>query len=256
MKSNIRISFFVCCLLLTGSLFFSSCKKATILTCQLGKYFISDGTSTPKPNTFYYYDNGKLKKIAYANSDKDTFYYAADTITILRFDDRDSLAGIFTGITDASGNVLTASKSFYDYFGNITGTDYYTNQYNATQNLTQQNISNSLGTTIVNLVYNGNNTATGTKFIGAIQSEKYVFFHNSTENKTQIADFGGVLIPYFGKPSANLLDSMFVITSSDTIRIKYVHELNENGYTVKTNKTYLSGIADTKYETYSYFNCK
>lgn len=252
MRNNICFGF----MLLTVLAILPSCKKK-IETCKLGKAYTSDGSSTPTPNTFSYYENGKLKSIQFSNNERDSLIYTADTLTVLHFDYRDSLSSQFTGITDGNGLVTTGNKISYDFSGNVSNTEYYLNEYNSTGKLTKQTISNSLGTTILALTFTGGNSSTGNLYNGATLEKKYFFFHSTALNKTGLDDMNIVFSPYFGKPSDNLLDSTHIVlvATSDTIKIKYEHTIDANDYVSKTVQTYLTPGFQTKYHTYQYFDC-
>lgn len=232
----------------------ASCKKK-VESCKLGKSYISDGSSTPNPNIFSYYSDGRLQKIEYSNNTKDTLIYNADTLVVRTLDNTDSTTAVFTGVLNSAGNVTTGTKVYLDYSGNITSTESYLLEYNAEGNLTQKSVTDATGLTILSITYNGNNSATGTLFIAGVLDRKYTFYHSGVSNKTDIDDMNGVFTPYFGTPSANLLDSTFIITSTDTTKIQYSHTLDANEYVQKTIQTYLNHGADTKYLTYQYFDC-
>ena len=233
-----------------------SCKKK-IENCKLGKSFISDGSSTPNANTFSYYDNGKLKSIKYSNNERDTLIYAADTLTILHFDYRDSLISVFLGLTNGNGLVTTGSKTNFDFSGNLTSTEYFVHEYNTEGQLSKQSISNALGTTILSLSYTGGSSSSANFYNGATLEKKYFFFHSKAANKTGLDDMNSVFTPYFGTPSFNLLDSTHIIlvSSNDTVKIKYEHTFDSNDYVNKTVVTYLTPGFQTKYHTYQYFDC-
>ena len=253
MKNNIQ-------LMLIGFMLLSvlpSCKK-TIQTCKLGKYYLSDGSSTPAPNTFSYYEDGRVKSIAYTDGSKDNVTYSADTIKVLTFDNRDSLIANFSGVVNASGYVTAGTKTTYDYIGNATGTQNLAFEYNADGNMTKQTTNNALGTSILSLSYTGGNSTTAVLYNGVTLNKKYFFYHNTIANKTKVDDLNGVLAPWYGKPSNNLLDSTHIIiaATSDTVRIQYAHTLNENDYLSNTTQTWLTPGVQTKFHTYQYFDCK
>ncbi len=234
-----------------------SCKK-NILNCKLGKYYLSDGTSTPAPNVFSYYEDGRLKLIVHTDGAKDTLSYNADTLTILSYDNTGVPVENFTGLLNSSGSVVSVIRNTLDFSGNITATDYIVFEYNANGNLTKQTTNNTSGATILSLGYDGGNTATGSLYISGILNKRYVFYHNNALNKTGIADLSGEVTPYFGKSSANLLDSIRIIQPaiSDTVRIQYAHTLDNNDYVSSTIQTWLTGGEQTKYHTYQYFDCE
>ena len=234
-----------------------SCKKE-MKTCQLGKYYLSDGNSTPAPTTFSYYNDGRLKTLGYSDVSKDLFTYVADTIYIRTTDYRDSLSAQLTGLLNSNNAIISSVKNSFDYFGNTTATEYAANEYNADGNLTKQTINNAAGTTILVLNYTAGSATTGTFFESTSITKRYIFYRNLIANKTGIADLSNVLSPLTGKSSATLLDSMHVIRPilNDTIRVTYAHSLDENNYVSKTVETYLSPGFQTKYHTYQYFNCR
>lgn len=233
----------------------TACKEK-IKNCKMGKAYITDGSNTPNANTFYYDGDGRLSKITYSNQSKDSLVYSADTLWVITRDYRDSVTAIFNGILNADGNMVSGVLTSYNFAGTVIGTDNYNMTYNANGTLDGQNISNGSGTTIYSYTYDNGNRATGKKFIGATEAENYVFFHSNVENKSGIDDWNKVFTPYFGEPSNNLLDSAWTIASGDTIRVKYEHSLDANGYVTKTTQTYLSPGFQTKYCTYQYFDCK
>jgi hypothetical protein len=229
---------FILCLTFVAIL--PSCKKK-VETCKLGKYYVSDGNTSPKPNVFSYYDDGRIQTITYADASMDTLSYSADTLWVTTYDYNDSLVGTFVGITNGAGDVVSGVKTIYDHItGSVVLTDNYSNEYNAEGNLTKQTISNGGGTTLLTLTYLNGNTVTGTLYNGAVVDKKYDFFHGSAANKTGIDDLDGLFTPYFGKPSANLLDSTHVISLGDTIRVQYAHTLDDNDYVSKTIVTSLN----------------
>ncbi|MES2620725.1 MAG: hypothetical protein V4615_07730 [Bacteroidota bacterium] len=233
----------------------SSCKKK-IESCKLGKSYSSDGNTTPRPNTFYYYSDGRLQKIEYGNKTKDTLAYRADTIEVLSFDAGGLLSTTFTGTINGSGHVIAGTKAFYDLSGNILSTEDYAMSYNAEGNLTQQVVTHPLTSDILQFYYTAGNADSGVLFVASVPEKRYVFFRGSAENKTGIDDLKGVFVPYFGKSSKNLLDSTYVISAtSDTTRIQYAHTLDENDYVSRTIQTYLNSGVETKYLTYQYFDC-
>ena len=247
-------------LLLTGLVLMAilpSCKKNE-QTCQLGKYYLSDGSSTPAPYVFSYNANGKVTRITYADGGKDTLTYDADTLTITTYDRDNLLATLFTGLINSNGSVTSGVKNTYDYFGNLTATDYLAYQYDGNNRLTKQTTNNTSGATILSLVYDGGNTKTGGLYTGGVINKRYYFYHNAAQNKTHVDDLNGVLTPWLGISSANLLDSIHIITPStaDTVRIQYAHTLDANGYLSKSIQTWLTGGVQTKYHTYQYFNCQ
>ncbi len=250
---NRYLVFLVTALLVTG---FSSCKKNP-QTCRLGKYYLSDGSSTPNPNTFTYYESGQLKSITYTNGSKDTLAYDASTITILSYDKSGLLLTGFTGLLNGNGAVTSGTKNTYDFNGNITATDNLSYEYNADGRMTKQTTVNGSGTTFLSLVYDGGNTTTGGYYSGGFLNKKYFFYHNKAENKTMIGDLSLAYTPWLGKPSANLLDSLRIITptTDDTVRIQYNHRLDENDYVSNTVQTWLTPGVQTKYHTYQYFDC-
>ncbi len=246
-------------LLLIGILVISllpSCRK-DVKTCKLGKYYLSDGSSTPSPNIFLYNENGKVKRIGYTDGSKDTVIYNADTITIISYNRYDSLATTFTGLLNASGSVTSGAKNSYDIYGNLTGTDYLAYEYNAEGRMTKQTTNNTSGATILSLTYDGGNTKTGGLYTGGLLNKRYYLYHNTAENKTNVNDLNGVFTPWLGNSSANLLDSMHIITpsTSDTVRIQYAHTLDDNSYLSKTIQTWLTPGVQTKFHTYQYFDC-
>lgn len=234
----------------------ASCKKKEQF-CKLGKHYSTDGSNTPSPNTFFYYGDDRLQKITYSNGYKDSIVYSADTITIYNMDDRDSVNAIFRGTLNGSGYLESGAKTFYDYIGNVTGTDNYTLQHNADGNITQLSISNTSGTTANIYEYSAGNRSAGKLFNGATQQKKFVYYHSTALNKSGIDDDLGVYSPYLGNPSKNLLDSMHVIEGTDTARVRYTYQLDDNGYVIKSVRTYLAPAGvDTRFFTYSYFDCK
>ena len=235
---------------------FSSCKK-NIQTCKLGKYFLSDGSSTPNPATFTYYESGQLKTIEYSNGSKDTLAYDANNITIFSYDKGGILIASFNGLLNGNGAVTSGTKNTYSFNGNITGTDNLSYEYNAEGRMTKQTTVNGSGTTFLSLVYNGGNTATGGYYAGGFLTKKYFFYHNKSENKTKIDDLSLAYTPWLGNPSANLLDSLRIITpaTDDTIRIQYNHRLDDNAYVSGTVQTWLKPNTQTRYHTYQYFDC-
>lgn len=252
MKNNILL--IVITLLVTVAV--SSCKK-NVQTCKLGKYYLSDGSSTPAPNVFSYYQDGRLKRIVHSDGAKDTLAYNADTLTVLSYDNTGLLIENFTGLLNASGSVTAGTKTSYDISGTVTGTDYLLFEYNASGNLTKETTNNTSGATILALAYDGANTATGTLHVSGFLTKKYFFYHSTAANKTGIDDLTGEYIPYLGKPSGNLLDSIHIIqpATSDTTRIQYSHTLDNNEYLSKTIQTWLTPGVQTKYHTYQYFDC-
>ena len=233
----------------------ASCKKK-VETCKLGKAYISDGNTTPNANTFSYYSDGKLQKVVYADKTKDSVAYSADTIYIRTYDVNDSVISLFAGVLNSNGDVVSGVKDNLNYSGSITSTDIYSLEYNAEGKLTKKTITNSLQSTLLNLNYDGGNTATGNLFIGGVLDRSYTFYHNTIENKTGVDDMNAVFTPYFGRPSQNLLDSMRIVTAADdTIRVQYSHTLDANEYVSKTTQTFLTTNADTRYSTYQYFGC-
>lgn len=251
MKNSIPLLIITCLML-----FSTSCKKKEQF-CKLGKYYSTDGSNTPSPNTFSYYEDDRLKKITYTNGYKDSVAYSVDTITVYSFDDRDSLNGIFKGLLNSNGYVESGAKVSYDYIGNITGTDNYSIQHNADGNITQLSVSNTSGTNATTYEYISGNRASGKLFTGATLQKKYVYFASNVLNKGGIIDDElGVFTPYFGKPSKNLLDSAYVIEGTDTARIRYTYQLDANDYVIKSVKTYLAPAGvDSRFFTYSYFDC-
>jgi hypothetical protein len=250
MKNSLPL-LFICAILL----FTSSCKKKEQF-CKLGKYYSTDGSNTPAPNTFFYYDDDRLQKIIYSNHYKDSVTYSADTIIIHSFDDRDSLVSVLRGILNGSGYLETGVKTGYDYTGNVTTIDNYSLQHNADGNVTQKSVSNSSGTTTNTYEYAGGNRSIGKLYVGSVLQKKFVYFHSTVLNKSGIDDDLGVYNPYFGKPSRNLLDSMYIIEATDTARVRFTHQLDVNGYVLKTVRTYLAPVGvDTRFFTYSYFDC-
>ncbi len=242
-------------ILLTGLLV--SCKK-NIKSCKLGKYYLSDGNSTPSPNVFSYYEDGKLKRVVRTDGSKDTLVYNADTLTLLTYDNNGVLTGDFTGILNANGALIAGTKNTYDFSGSLTGTDYIAFEYNANGNMTKQTTNNTSGATILSLTYDGGNTVTGGLYSGGVLNKRYFFYHNTAENKTGVDDLTGAFTPYFGKPSDNLLDSIHIIqpATSDTVRIQYAHTLDNNDYLSNTIQTWLTPGVQTKYHTFQYFDCE
>lgn len=250
-----KLLFFAICIAFIATT--TSCKK-NIETCKLGKYYESDGNSTPTANVFTYYDNGKLKSISYTNKSKDTLVYSVDTLTIFTFDNNGVLTSSVKGILNGSGYFSSAIKTSFDILGAITNTENYSFEYNAEGNMTKQTTNNSSGTRILSLTYSGGNSVSGVLYKGVILDKKYIFYHNAVENKTGVDDLTGVFNPYFGTASSLLLDSIRIISpaTSDTVRIQYAHTLDNNGYISKTIQTWLSGGVPTKYHTYQYFDCR
>lgn len=232
----------------------ASCKKKAE-TCKLGKCYISDGNTTLTANTFYYYPDGRLKKITYTNKTKDSLIYNSAGIIINTFDDNNLLVSVFSGAMNAAGYVTSGTRVYYNGLGAVTSTDSFALTYNADGNLTQQVISNSFGASILNLNYLAGNSATGTFANGIDSAKKYTFYHSTAGNKTGIDEWNGVFTPYFGKPSKNLLDSVHITSATDSIRIQYAHYLDANDYVGKTIQTYLTHGVATKYFTYEYFDC-
>lgn len=249
MKSKLAILFAI-----SGLLFAAACKKK-VETCKPGRAYVTDGTTTPNP-TIYAFNGERLSRVNYPNGDFDSLVYNNDTMWVFTFDNRDSLTTLLHAITDGNGNVTTATQTTYNYFGQPTGIDNINCTYNAEGNLTQQTISNSTGTTIYTYNFNNGNRISGSKFVGAVKTETYSFFAGTVDNKGGINDLTNLYTPYLGKPSYKLLDSAWTITNTDTIRIRYEHTLDANDYVSKTVKTYLSPGFQTKYYTYSYFDCK
>ncbi|MCW5908918.1 MAG: DUF4595 domain-containing protein [Chitinophagales bacterium] len=242
-------------LAICGVLFTSSCKKKEQF-CKLGKFYATDGANYSTPNTFTYDAANRLIKIAYVDKTKDTLVYSADTLFVKKYDYRDTLLSLLSGLLNSNGSITSATLITFDASGNVTGTETYSLQYNADGTLSQFSLSNSSGNETRIYTYADGNRATGKLFVGGIEQEKYVFFHSTALNKTGIDDNNGVFTPYFGKPSKNLLDSLHIIAGGDTTRIRYTHQLDGNGYTIKTVRTYLPPSVDTKFFTYSYFDCR
>lgn len=251
MKNSLPL-FFISCLFL----FSSSCKKKEQF-CKLGKSYSTDGSNTPAPNTFFYYGDDRLQKITYTSGYKDSIAYSADTITIYSFDDIDSLSAMFKGTLNGGGYLENGAKISYDYLGNIVGTDNYSIQHNADGNITQLSVSNTSGTTATTYDYLNGNRSSGKEFVGATLQKKFVYFASTALNKGEVIDDElGVFTPYFGKPSKNLLDSLYVIEGTDTARIRYTYQLDANDYVIKSVRTYLAPAGvDTRFFTYSYFDC-
>lgn len=242
-------------LTILGVLAIAACKKKEQY-CKLGKFYATDGANYSIPNTFYYDANNKLVKITYADKTKDTLVYSADTLRIKKYDYRDTLISLFNGLLNGNGYITTATLVTFDVSGNITSTENYSLQYNADGNLLQFSLSNANGTQTRVYTYTNGNRTTGKLFVGGTEQEKYVFYHSTALNKTGIDDNNGVCTPYFGKPSKNLLDSLHIIAGADTTRIRYTHQLDGNGYVIKTVRSYLTPGVDTKFFTYSYFDCR
>jgi hypothetical protein len=247
MKNSLLL--FICALAVL-----SSCKKG-VQTCKLGKYYATDGSNSVVANTFFYDGSNRLIKIAYQNGTKDTLVYSADSIYVRSYDDRDSLTALLLGALNSNGYVTNAVKHTYDFLGNVTASDNYTLQYNADGTLSQQTIANTGGTETTIYEYTDGNRSSGKLFVGATETEKYIFSHSNAENKTGIDDNNGVYAPYFGKPSKNLLDSLQVFAGTDTTVAIYTHTLDRNDYVTKTIRTYLRPAIESRYYTYTYFDC-
>ena len=233
----------------------SSCKKK-IETCKLGKSYLSDGNTTPNPSIFYYYSDGKLKKIVYPDAKKDTLAYSGDSIFITAFDKTGSTASIFSGVLNGSSYLTNGTKTTFDISGNTVSSEDYTMLYNAEGNLIQQAVSYSTSTDILQYYFSGGNADSAVAYIGNIRDKKYIFYRNSAENKSRIDDLRGVFTPYFGKASKNLLDSVRIYSSpADTALTIYAHTLDNNDYVTKTIETFLYPDVNTKYYTYQYFDC-
>jgi antitoxin component YwqK of YwqJK toxin-antitoxin module len=234
-----------------------SCKKGE-KTCQIGKHYFSDGNTTPNPDVFSYYEDGRLKKIGYANGTKDTVRYNGDTIVVLSFDRYDSLTTVFTGLLNANGAVSTATRNSYDNSGNVILSEGLSFEYNAEGRLTKQITTQNGANAVLALNYDAGNSTTGSLHLGSLIIKKYTFWHSTTENKTGVDDLNGVFMPWAGKPSANLLDSVRIIVpaSADTIRVLYHHTLDANGYVSKSSESTFAPTVNTKYRTYQYFNCQ
>lgn len=232
----------------------SSCKKGE-QTCKLGKYYITDGSNTKPANTFFYDGSDRLIKIEYQNGNKDTLVYSADSLYVQSYDERDSLTALMLAKLNTEGYVTNAVKHSFDFFGAIVSSDNYTLQYNADGTLAQQSISNTNGTQTTIYEYTDGNRTSGKLFVGATETEKYIFGHSNVVNKTGIDDNNGVYSPYFGKPSQNLIDSLQVIAGTDTTVAIYTHTLDNNDYVIKTVRTYVKPSVESRYFTYTYFNC-
>lgn len=232
-----------------------SCKPKE-KTCKLGKYYVSDASNTPPANTFSYDSDGRLQKIVYSDQNKDTLFYEADTLHLLSYDERDSLTAEFIGNMNSNGDVVTGVRKLYNFLGNLVQVDDYHLEYNASGNLTKQSVSNTNGVMTTTYNYTDGNRSEEKIFSGAVLQRKYLFFHSHADNKTGVNDDEGVFSPYFGRPSKKLLDSLWVITGSDTTRIIYSHELDANGYLLKSVRAQLHPTADSKFYTYAYFDCR
>jgi YD repeat-containing protein len=243
------------CILTFGVI--QSCKKAD-KTCSLGKHYLSDGSTTPVPDVFFYYDNAKLKRIEHTDGSKDTVSYNADTITVLTYDRYNVLASVYTGVVNGGGAAISAVKNTFNNSGTLTGNEAITYEYNTEGRLTKQTTVNSSGTSILVIDYTNGNSTTGSVHVGPVTSKKYYFFHGTTENKTNVDDLNGVFMPWLGQPSANLLDSMHILSPaiSDTVRVQYTHTLDANGYLDKTSETTFHPGVSTKIHAYQYFHCQ
>jgi hypothetical protein len=250
MKNNLLFILAAVCVLSAAS-----CKKK-VETCKLGKTYASDGNTTPNPNVFSYYEDGRLKTVLYTNRTKDSLSYSADTLYIRTRDNADSTIALFTGVLDSRGNVTSATKVFVDYAGNVISTESYLLEYNSEGQLSKKTVTSGGTSTVLNINYEGTNSKSGTLYIGPNLDRQFFFFHNTVENKTGIDDLNSVLTPYFGEPSTHLLDSAYIITTTDSIRVQYAHTLDDNEYVSKTIQTFLTDQADTKYFTYQYFDCE
>jgi hypothetical protein len=246
-----KLPLFALALLTLGS--FTACKKK-VQTCKISRVFTSDGTTTPAPAVFSYNSNGSLNTIVYPNQSKDSLSYDANTTRLSTYDNAGHLISEMPGIVNGSGYFTSAGKVTYDLLGNGTS-QLLVFYYNGEGNLTSRNIGSDrltyqmLNGNAVSASYEHNNVVT----------KRYEFFRNAVANKTGIDDLNGVYQPYFGKPSANLLDSLYIIdlNANDTTRIQYVHTLNADDY-VNTTKvqTYHGNSVSTAYITYQYRDCK
>ncbi len=249
----------VVALVILSFLMLTACKQK-VHNCKLGRHYATDGTSTPAGggDVFLYDASGRVTKVTYSSKSMDSLVRVADTLRVFNFDADYKLVSVLQGVTNGFGYVTTATKTSYDISGAITGTENYLYEYNAEGRLTQKTTSTSGGTSILTLTYTGSNPTSGLLYNGVNLEKKYFFYHGTAENKSFIDDFNGVSTPYFGKPSAQLLDSAHVVlaTTSDTLRVQYTHTLDANDYVNKTVESWLTPTVNTTYHTYQYFDCK
>lgn len=248
MKNRLQLAVII--LIALGS--FTSCKKK-VATCKLSRIFTSDGTTTPMPAVFTYNEDGTLRTIVYPTLSSDSFIYSSNGGSIQSFDKAGHLTGELTGPLNSSGYFTSAVKISYDLLGNGSS-QLQVFSYNGESNLTGQ----SLGSDVLSLQYLAGNTVSGTYEHNGLVRTRYEFFHNTIANKTGVDDLNGVYQPYLGKPSANLLDSLYIIdlNANDTTRIKYAHTLNADDY-INTTKvqTYGANGVTTRYIAYQYRDC-
>lgn len=247
MKNSVVLALAACLLL-------SACKKEE-KTCRLGRITFSDGNTSLPPYVFSYDEAGRLVRLNYPNGNTDSLYYSNDSLYVFSKDDRDSLLSYTAGQLQGN-NLGSGFRQYFDYLGNITNTEGIAAQYNSNGNLTALTLSNSNYTLAQSFSYTGNNRTGGERYNGTTLVEEYVIFRNTLENKTGFDELIDFTTPYYGKASANLADSMWVIAAGDTSKVQYSYTLDDYGYISKLVKTRFTPNTDTRYYTFQYFDCK
>lgn len=241
-------------LVLITALGLYGCKKEQ-QSCKLGKVYISDANSTPLPNTYSYYADGRIQKIVYSNRSKDSLVYQNDSLWVITRDYRDSVIAVVEAAVNSNGAITSGLKTNFDFLGNPGSTETITATYDANGLLNTLSMNGGGGLMAYNYQNTGANRSSGRRFNGSTVTEEYIYFYNSTENKSGVDYTNGQFAPWFGKASANLLDSAYIILPTDTVRVKYTHSMDKNGYVSRTVQTFFAPGFDTKYYSYQFFDC-
>lgn len=228
-------------------------------TCQLGRMTISDGSSTPRPSVYSYYDDGRIKSITHPDLTRDSVAYKADSLYVWTRDRNDTLVATLEASLAMGRYIGSGIKKYFDYSGNVLSTENISVQHTAGGQPEAWTIASSSGTVAYSFDFNNSNRATGKRFNGSTQDMAYVFFMSKAINAYDVDYLNLSYSPLMGKSDASLPDSIYIISlpAKDTLRIQFAHYPDKNDYLIKSIRTFLTPAPalETKYITYHYINC-
>jgi hypothetical protein len=228
----------------------SSCKKND-KACTLARVTVSDGTSFPGDNVFYYHPDGRVKKIVYNNAIKDTVFYSADSIFIVTSDYRDTLIGTYSGVLNSNGDVISAIQNNIGSGGSVSS-EILIFEYNSDRQITKQTKTSGGINYVTNFTYVNGNRVSATEYSDTSLAATYFYKFLDTENKPGFATGTQVFYPYYGKGDKNLLSSFIKIENTDTSAFEFEHTLTSSKYLSKTRQTQIKPFTSSLYFVYSY----
>lgn len=250
----IKFSFVLTLVLLLAAT--QACKK-TDKTCQLSRLTVSDGISTVRPHQFFYAEDGDVRKIIYPNDTYDSIVVSADTMRVWKRNFLDTLIGYTEALVNSNGYITTGYRNAFSNTGVQQGSETFNYEYNADGTLMRITLNTGGSTSILYFTYLNGLKTEGILYENGAITERYAFeYEGNKENKTGVDELlyiTGDYFPFDGKAAPSCITTMFTYIGNDTVKILFVTDFDEYGYTSKVSRTDSNAVGfDRSFYTFAY----